>query len=158
MLLVPHPTSHWTGHQWLYSLQRAHPWLFCKVARCMQTGLPVIKLFLTIELTKTIDFKSKFYCPWSHYLMLGLGGGCGSRWGWTLAEVAVSHRVPWLILAFKCHHHTSVALKRCLWIDSIARTVRFKDNPDGAPVFAPADIILLNDGGRGGALTVTFVK
>ncbi len=39
-----------------------------------------------------------------------------------------------------------------LWINIFfPRTVRFKDNPDGAPVFSPSDIILLNDGGRGGA-------
>ena len=30
------------------------------------------------------------------------------------------------------------------------RRVRFKDNCDGAPTFAPGDFIMLNDGGRPG--------
>ena len=32
----------------------------------------------------------------------------------------------------------------------LLRRVRFEDNCDGAPSFAPSDIIMVNDGGRGG--------
>lgn len=41
-----------------------------------------------------------------------------------------------------------------IWYDSCPnlslRAVRFKENPDGAPVFSASDVILLTDGGRGG--------
>ena len=36
------------------------------------------------------------------------------------------------------------------------RRVRFKDNADGAPTFAPSDIIMVNDGGRGGQHMLFF--
>ena len=49
-----------------------------------------------------------------------------------------------------CHYDDSIQIKKIQHI-SYARTVRFKDNPDGAPLFAPSDVILLNDGGRGGS-------
>ncbi|CAK8998693.1 unnamed protein product, partial [Durusdinium trenchii] len=36
--------------------------------------------------------------------------------------------------------------------------VRFTDNCDGAPVFNPCDIVMINDGGRGGGLWQWMAK